>query len=49
MLATSALEELAGVQPAEVLVPAREADKAFRPTRLEQHLGALLFGAVVAK
>ena len=49
MPAAGALEELAGMQSTEALVPAREADKAFRPRRLEQCLSALLFGAVVAK
>ena len=49
MLAAGALEEFATVQPAEVLVPAREADKAIRPTCLEQRLCALLFGAEMAK
>ena len=49
MLAAGALEGLVGVQPAEALESAREADKAFWPTRLKQRLSALLFGAVVAK
>lgn len=33
MLAAGALEEFVSLQPAVVPVPARGADKAFRPTR----------------